>query len=98
MSNIPKLREEIHKLYGCESSHVVSVPIVETYQGRTVWEGAVEVFELIGHATALRCYAWEHLKDENGEKIFAVLKLPPIASARHAVQATIASDFGKHNQ
>ena len=91
MNDIPKLREEIFKLHGCESSHVVSVPIVETFQGLTVWEGAVEVFELIGHPTALRCYAWNQLKEKCEEKFCVVLKVPPNTSARHAVQSVIAS-------
>lgn len=30
-----------------------SVPIRETWQGTTVWEGDVEVFDLAGHPTAI---------------------------------------------
>jgi len=35
----------IRKLHGAESAHVETVPVVETFQGQTVWEGEVEVFD-----------------------------------------------------
>jgi hypothetical protein len=30
----------------------------------TVWEGIVEVFDLLGHATASKVYAWAHDTDD----------------------------------
>ena len=45
MSHIKELRAVIRRLHGVESSHVASVPVKETFQGRTVWEGVVEVFD-----------------------------------------------------
>jgi hypothetical protein len=35
-------------------------PVHETFQGQTVWAGEVEVFDLVGHPKAKRCYAWAH--------------------------------------
>ena len=54
---IEELREVIRHLHGVESKHVESVPVKETFQGKTVWEGVVEVFELYGHPMAGRAYA-----------------------------------------
>jgi len=45
MTYIEELRDVIRHLHGVESSHVGSVPIKEEFQGKTVWEGIVEVFE-----------------------------------------------------
>jgi hypothetical protein len=75
-------------LHGCEAKHVETVPVIERFQGKTVWEGDVEVFDLIGHPTAKRGYAWAYDKAKGGE-IVAVLELPPVISPRTAVQASI---------
>ena len=61
--------------------------VVETFEGETVWEGEVLVFELEGHPTAQRCYAWE----VDGE-VTAVLEEGPVKSARDAVRAAIMAD------
>ena len=50
---ISELQDGIRRLHGVESKYVESVPIKETFQGKTVWEGIVEVFELVGHPKAL---------------------------------------------
>jgi hypothetical protein len=42
------LEEGFRRLHGCGSKHVETVPVIERYQGKTVWEGEVEVFDLIG--------------------------------------------------
>ena len=57
---ITDLQDVIRRLHGVESKHVESVPIKEMFQGKTVWEGVVEVFELIGHPKAPKVYAWAH--------------------------------------
>jgi hypothetical protein len=44
--------------HGCESLHGESVPVKEVFGGETTWEGTVKVFELVGHQTAKRAYAW----------------------------------------
>jgi len=48
-SYIDELRDAIKRLHGVESTHVESVPIKEMLQGKTVWEGIVEVFEPHNH-------------------------------------------------
>ena len=81
MSEFDSLEDAIRNLHVCESTSKESVPIVERFQGTTVWEGVVEVFNLTGHLTAKRCYAWKH-KVENGRgRFIAMLKIPPIDSA-----------------
>ena len=49
MSYIKDLQEAILRLHGVESKHLSSVPVKEVFQGRIVWDGEVEVFELIRH-------------------------------------------------
>jgi hypothetical protein len=91
---INELRDVIRRLHGAEATHVESVPVKEVFQGQTVWEGIVEVFDLAGHATAHRVYAWAHETDNPQKPIrhVTVLHLHPIKSAQDAVRAAILQE------
>ena len=93
MSYIGELQDVIRRLHGVESRHVESVPIKETFRGQTVWDGVVEVFELIGHPKAPKAYAWAH--DANGEKKrhVTVLHMDSVTSPVLAVRAAIIQEF-----
>lgn len=95
MNYIEELKDVIRRLHGTESTHVETVPVVETFQGQTIWEGEVEVFDLHDHPTANRIYAWAHETDdpESARRHVTVLHLPPAITPRKAVQASIASDY-----
>ena len=70
------------------------MPIKETLQGKTVWEGIVEVFELKGHPSATRLYAWTHkMDDPKKTRHVTVLHVPPITSPLLAVRAAIVQEF-----
>ncbi len=92
---INDLRDTIKRLHGVESSHVESVPVTETFQGKTVWDGVVEVFRLHEHPKAPMAYAWEHETDnpDNPKRHVTVLHIHPITSARDAVRAAIVQEF-----
>ena len=97
MTYIEELQKAIKTLHGVESRHLESVPVKETYKGQTVWDGVVEVFELIGHPKATKIYAWSHEKWEaegaSGSRTVTVLHGHPIQSARDAVRAAIIQEF-----
>jgi hypothetical protein len=93
VSYIEELQSVIRKLHGVESRHVESVKVKETHQGKTVWEGMVEVFDLVGHPKAQRAYAWAHDGQRPKESSVAVLHIPPIVSAAHAVRAALIQEF-----
>ena len=90
---ITELREVIRRLHGVKATHVESVPVKETFQGKTVWEGIVEVFELRGHPKAPRVYAWSHDMDSPKKRHMTVLHVAPITSAVEAVRAAIVQEF-----
>lgn len=93
MTYIEELRGVIKRLHGVESRHVGSVPIKETFQGRTVWEGVVEGFELIGHPKAKKAYAWAHDADDpKKRRHVTILHLGPITSPILAVRAAILQE------
>jgi hypothetical protein len=89
------LRDIIRQLHGAEATHVESVPVKEMFEGRTVWEGIVEVFELHGHPKATHAYAWAHETDnpETPIRHVTVLRIPPVVSPVTAVRAAIAQEF-----
>jgi uncharacterized protein (UPF0179 family) len=88
---ITELKDTIRAMHGCESLHVESVPVKEILDSKTAWEGIVEVFELVGHPEAQRCYAWSY-KDGDQSKIATVLGTSPVNSPLSAVKVEIASN------
>jgi hypothetical protein len=92
---LDELRDVIRRLHGVEAKHVKSVPVLETFRGTTVWDGIVEVFDLYGHPSAPRVYAWSHDTDDPNQprKHVTVLHIPPVLSAAMAVRAAIAQEF-----
>ena len=84
----------IHQLHGADSTHVESVPVLETFKGQTVWQGVVEVFDLRNHPKAKRAYAWSTGPGDD-EKFTAVLKVPPVKDPLTAVRVSIVADAKK---
>ena len=95
MNDIQELQDVIRKLHGSFATHVESVPVKETFQGATVWEGNVEVFDLHDHPKASRVYAWSHETDDpdNPQQHITVLHIPPATTPLKAVQVAIAGMF-----
>jgi hypothetical protein len=83
-----ELTKAIRHLYCHEAEYIRTVPIKEVFEGKTIWDGEVEIF-ILRNYKAKRCYAWGHRKDGGGWKITTVLELPPVVSARTAVKAAI---------
>ncbi|MFN2492568.1 MAG: hypothetical protein ABR501_06755 [Pyrinomonadaceae bacterium] len=96
---ILRLIQAIKRLYGCKATHVETVPVVEEFQGKVIWQGEVEVFD-VRHRQAKRAYAWAHAvsKDDSGKKIVAVLEVPPVTSPQTAVKAAIMSEIKNARQ
>ncbi|MCX6898592.1 MAG: hypothetical protein NT105_07815 [Verrucomicrobia bacterium] len=92
---IEDIRAVIGKLHECGSTWVESVPVHEVFRGQTAWKGVVEVFDLIGHPKAKRCYAWSHLDGERDERrnYVTVLEIPPVESPQTAVKVAIAGEI-----
>jgi hypothetical protein len=94
MDYIAELKTAIRNMHGCESEYVETVPVTETFQGETVWNGDVEVFDIRGHPKAQRAYAWSHAtgKNDQARRYVAVLELPPVDSPETAVKVAVASE------
>ena len=84
---IERLQMVISQLHDADSRHLESVHVLETFQGETAWEGDVEVFELVGHPKAKRCYGWSYGEPE---QFITILELPPVDSPESAVKVGVA--------
>lgn len=99
MKHIEDLRGIIRELHGVESTHRESVPVKEVWQGKTVWEGVVEVFNLHGHPKTDTAYAWSHDTDDpsNPKRHVTVLHIEPALSPLAAVRASILQEYRNAN-
>jgi hypothetical protein len=99
MSHIEELREVIHHLHGAKATHRESVPVKETWQGKTIWDGIVEVFDLHGHPKTNTVYAWLH--DTGNPKMpiqhVTVLHIHPALTPLAAVRAFIMQGIQNAN-
>src|SRR5437588_1478322 len=94
MNYIEELRDVIRRLHGANAEHIESVPVKETFQRETVWDGIVEVFELCGILRS-KLYAWAHDTDdpEKPRRHVTVLHSHPVNSPERAVRAAIIQEF-----
>lgn len=93
---IAQLSKAIYNLHGCESKFVEPVPIKEMFQCQVVWEGIVQIFDLIDHPTAKKCYAWSHAVEGSSKRSFyVVLHQGLVNSPEKAVRAAIVADNKK---
>jgi len=95
MNNIEELKDVIHRLHGATATHRESVPVKEVFQGQTIWDGVVEVFDLKGHPKTHIAYAWSHDTDEpeNPRRHVTVLHIDPALSPLLAVRAAIMQEY-----
>jgi hypothetical protein len=90
------LRSTVERQHGGTAMLVQSVPVTETFQGATVWEGVVHVFDLADNPRASRAYAWSSpIEGSDKRRFFAVLHIPPIDSPLTAVRAAIVAEHRK---
>lgn len=88
-----QLKQAVESQHGCTATLAHSVPVKETFGGKTVWEGIVHVFRIHGHPRANTAYAWSSpIEGSDKRRFFAVLHIPPITSPVDAVRAAIVAE------
>lgn len=92
-SNSAQLKQAIERQRGGTATLAQSVPVKETTDGKTVWEGTVSVFNLTGNPKVARAYAWSSpIEGSTKRRFFAVLHTPPITSPVETVRAAIVAE------
>jgi hypothetical protein len=96
---IAEIQAVFSKLHNCDADYVETVPVVEEFQGETIFQGDVEVFDIRGHPKATRGYGWGYVTTEGGaRRYFTVLELPPVDSPQTAVKVAIMSEIKNARQ
>ena len=90
MNEVPTetFEKAIRATHGADARLIARERVHERFEGQTVWIGEVLVFELVGHPSASRCYAWEVVDGQ----VTAVLGVGPVSSPLAAVRASILAD------
>lgn len=87
-----QLQQAVEKQHGGTATFAQSVPVHEVFEGKPVWSGIVHVFDLEGHPTATRAYAWSSpVEGSDRRRFYAVLHLGGIRSPLDAVRAAIVA-------
>lgn len=87
---IGELRKAVERLHDGGARLVQSVQVSMSFDGKMLWEGVVHVFELQGHPSASRAYAWSSpIEGSTERQFFAVLNIPPITSPIEAVRTIV---------
>jgi|SRR5580704_3218576 hypothetical protein len=93
-----QLKQTVENMHGGSATLAQSVPVREIFEGKTVWEGIVHVFDLAGHPKAIRSYAWSSpIEGSTKRRFFAVLHTERINSPTAAVRAAIVAEHRNQN-
>jgi len=92
---IAQVQVAVSQLHNCGATWRETVPVHEVFNGQTIWQGDVEVFDLHNHPKAKCAYAWNHLdgKRDQRTRFVAFLEISPVVSPKTAVQVQIVKDF-----
>jgi hypothetical protein len=97
MDYLAEIKVAIRQNHGCGCIFKGKVPVKEVFEGKVAWEGEVVVFDLIGHATAKRCFAWGYPPEDDAKdrQVFTVIDIPPVDSAETAIKFALAAHARK---
>jgi hypothetical protein len=88
--NPPNLKQYLETQYGGKATHIRSVSVHLSRKGRTVWNGAVQVFDLVGRPNGTaRAYAWSQGRPDGHREIVAMLDEGLVTGPKEAVQAAL---------
>jgi hypothetical protein len=88
-ADLPAFKRTIRRLHNADPTFVESESVLIEVAGHTVWDGEVHIFDLMGHPTTKRCYAWSYAA--GGKRhIVVILHALGIDSPDRAVQTYLA--------
>src|SRR5260221_12592296 len=95
MMDVRKYRETllmaIENRAKCGAVFLHSQPIKLSMDGKVVWKGKVEVFQLKGHAEAKLAFGWGFQNNENKMEYVTVIGVSPLDDPMSAVKAYFAT-------
>ena len=95
MGAVDQLRNAVEAKHGGRATFVRSVPVHHSAQGKTLWNGAVQVFDLADNAEgATRAYAWSQGQSDGQRRFFVIVNSGTVTGPREAVRAFLAEGAG----
>ena len=89
------LRLAVERAHDCPATLRESVDVCEKWDGETVWDGCVAVFDLQDCPDATTAFAWEDTVAGKRE-VFAVAQAGAIQTPADAVRAAIVNLYRQH--
>jgi hypothetical protein len=80
----------VEKEIGGIARHIVSTPVIETFDGSLLWEGVVETFEISCNPVVKRCYSFSYREDD-ALRYVIIAETDQVNSPKVAVKTFIAS-------
>ena len=82
-------RLALRQLYGCDARFNATVAVSIPVRGRAPWRGSVHVFDISGHPSATRGYAWPRRVNARTTIIHTVLESDKVAAPEQAVRTAL---------
>jgi hypothetical protein len=89
LSASDELRAVVERSTGAIAT-LLSVSTVRHVGGDVGWEGPVYIFELRGHPSAARAFAWSYSNDRNPPALYVVLQSNLAPDPSHAVRMMLS--------
>jgi hypothetical protein len=90
-----ELKQAVESRHGGTATHARSVPVHESFRGREIWNGVVQVFDLVDSPSgATRAYAWSYGLPDGERRVIAVLQAGSVIGPREAVRAAMVAAAG----
>lgn len=90
--NIDVLAQVIESQHGAKGAFHQSVKVAKWSGNPSSWDGMVHVFNITGHATARRAFAWSSpIAGSQGSRYFAVLQSNRVKTPHDAARAAAAA-------
>ena len=95
-SSAEYIRLAVEGLHDCKAEFKEKVHVTETFEGETVWEGDVYIFDIFDNPESDICYAWSSpIPQSDQQRYYAVLHQGSVKSAKDAVKTSILGDDQK---
>ena len=75
----------------CGAVYLQTQPVKLSMDGKALWKGKVEVFQLKDHPLAKLAFGWGVENDQKKMEYVTVIGIPPLDSPLSAVKAFVAS-------
>ncbi len=86
-----RVLDAIEQRAKCDAVYVHTQPIRIVMDGRVLWRGKVEVFDLKGHPYAKRAFGWAIKHKDKRTEYITVIGIPPLDTPLMAAKAYLAN-------